>query len=125
VKPRTRIHIHCRSARLSLAALGAGLSLALPDGSAAEQDTAMQPLTELIDHERLAATDLAERLSPEPEDRQSRPPSWMGENFFYQKGVGLEYRQELRMGDHPVELGLQGPLHRKKKRVGLMVELRF
>jgi hypothetical protein len=112
---RKRIHSHHgRSACLSLAALGAGFSVGLRDAGAAEPSAGMLPVT------GLAGLD-----SPEPEDARSRPPSWLGENLFYKKHVGFEYRRELKLGGHPFELGLQGPLVRKKKRAGLMMEVRF
>jgi hypothetical protein len=97
-----RIHSRCgRRTRLALAVLGAGLSLGLGGAGASEP----------------------ERLPPE--EAQSRPPRWLGENWFYTKHVGLEYRRELKLGDLAIELGLQGPLVRKKKRAGVTVEIRF
>ena len=70
-----------------------------------------------------------------------RPPGWMGENVYYKKGTGLEYRQEAKLGENPIEVGIQGPILRKKKDrsgfaepggrqrrmsgVGLTVEVRF
>jgi hypothetical protein len=115
MKPCKRIHDHCgRGARLALAAVGASLSVGLYDAGAAEPSAGMLPVTGLADYS-----------SPEPEDARSRPPRWLGENWFYTKHVGLEYRRELRLGGHPFELGLQGPLMRKKKRAGLTMEIRF
>jgi hypothetical protein len=49
----------------------------------------------------------------------------MGENVHYKKGIGFEYSREMKLGDKPVELGLGGPVLRKKKGAGLTVELRF
>jgi hypothetical protein len=49
----------------------------------------------------------------------------MGENVHFKKGYGFEYRRELRMGETPLELGFKGPVVRKKKRLGLTVEVRF
>jgi len=97
-----------------LAARGAGLSLGLGGAGADEPSTGMIPMT-----------GLAERLAPEAEGGGSRPPRWLGENWFYKKHVGLEYRRELKLGGHAFELGLQGPLVRKKKRAGATVEIRF
>ena len=114
MKRRNRIHRHCRSACLSLAVLGGGLTLGLRGAGADEPSAGMLPVTGLADFP-----------SPEPEDARSRPPRWLGENWFYTKHVGLEYRRELKLGGHPFELGLQGPLVRKKKRAGLMMEIRF
>jgi hypothetical protein len=67
----------------------------------------------------------ADRVPPEPEDTRSQPPAWLGGNLFYRKHVGFEYRRELKLGSYPVELGIQGPLVRKKKRPGLVMEIRF
>jgi hypothetical protein len=39
----------------------------------------------------------------------------MGENVYYKKGTGLEYRQGAKFGESPLEIGVQGPLLRKKK----------
>ena len=43
---------------------------------------------------------------------------------LYLNQNGLELRQPLRVGEHRFELGLKGPLM-KRKRVGLAFELRF
>jgi hypothetical protein len=114
MKRRNRIHGDCRSAWLSLAVLGAGLSLGLRDAGGTEPTAGMLPFT-----------GLAERLAPEPEDAQSGPPRWLGENWFYKKHVGFEYRRDLKLGGHAFELGLQGPVVHKKKRAGLTMEIRF
>jgi len=115
MKRRNRIHGHRgRGARLALAAVGASLSVGLHDAGAAEPSAGMLPVT-----------GSAHPLSPEPEDARSSPPRWLGENWFYKKHVGLEYRRELKLGGHPFELGLQGPLVHKKKRAGVTVEIRF
>ena len=111
---RDRIHRHCRGACLSLAVLGAGLSVGLGEAGAAQPTAEMLPFT-----------GLAERIPPEPEPARSRPARWLGANLFYMKHVGFEYRGELTLGDHPVELGLPGPLVRNKKRPGLTMEIRF
>jgi hypothetical protein len=74
----------------------------------------------------LPVVGLADYFSPEPEDARLRPPRWLGPNLFFAKGVGLEYRRGLKLGDHLIEFGLQGPLvHRKKRAAGVTVELRF
>jgi hypothetical protein len=73
----------------------------------------------------LPVTGLADRLLPEPYDTEARPPRWLGENWFYKKHAGLEYRRELKLGDSAFVLGLQGPLVAKKNRAGLTVEIRF
>ena len=110
-----RIHRRCgRGARITLAALGAGLSLGPGAAGGVEPSAEMLPVI-----------GLAERLAPGAEDGASRPPRWLGENWFYRKHVGLEYRRELKLGGHPIELGFQGPLVRKKKRAGVTVEIRF
>ena len=94
-----------------LAVLGAGLSLALPSAVAAELD---------VEPSEPAWQRLAAEAPPAP-----RPPRWLGENVSYRKGVGLEYGGKLKLGDHPLEYGFQGPIVRKKKRVGLTFEVRF
>jgi hypothetical protein len=92
------------------ATLGVGLAIGLPaDGSAEPVEADAGPASY--------------RLAPALSD--PRPPAWMGENVYYRKGTGLEYRRELKLGDSPIELGLQGPIVRKKKSVGLTVEVRF
>ena len=90
-----------------LATLGIGLAIGLPAA---------------------AADSLAESGRSNPyglHPATQRPPAWLGENVHYRKGVGLEYRRDLKLGNKPIELGFQGPVVRKKKRVGLTVELRF
>jgi len=52
----------------------------------------------------------------------ARPPDW---TLHIQKGTGLEYRRRLRMGERPIELGVQGPVVRKKKSLGLTLVVRF
>jgi hypothetical protein len=107
--------IHSRrggSTRIALATLGASLSLGLGGAAADEPSAGMFPVAGVVD-----------RLPPE--NSQSRPPRWLGENWFYRKHVGLEYRRELKLGDRAVELGLQGPLMSKKKRAGVTLEIRF
>lgn len=92
------------------ATLGVGLAISLPaDGSAQPVEAETEPAFY--------------RLAPALSD--PRPPAWMGGNVYYRKGTGLEYRHELKLGDSPIELGLQGPIVRKKKSVGLTVEVRF
>jgi hypothetical protein len=93
-----------------LATLGVGLAVGLPMSSAAE------PFEEL-------PTTLSQRWLRL--DEGDRPPAWMGENVSYKKGVGLEYSRDLKLGETPVELGVGGPILRKKKGAGLTVELRF
>lgn len=95
-----------------LLALGTGLTLALPRASAAESD--LEPVEPAW----------LQRLNAE-EPADPRPPDWLGENVFYKKGVGLEYRHELKLGDRALELGFGGPVVRKKKRLGVTFELRF
>ena len=99
-----------------LAALGASLSLAIPCAAAndAEIDVdgnAIEPAW-------------TQRLVAYPSD-EKRPPRWLGKNVHFKKGVGLEYRSEWKLGDHPLEVGLQGPVVRKKKRLGVTFEVRF
>ena len=93
-----------------LATLGVGIAVGLPIGGAAE------PLEEIP----APASQRWMKL-----DVEDRPPAWMGENVAYKKGVGVEYSRELKLGERPVELGLGGPILRKKKGAGLTVELRF
>ncbi len=93
-----------------LATLGVGLAVGLPMSSSADP----------IEPRPLPAT--YRWLNPNSEER---PPEWLGENVYYRKGVGLEYRREMKVGQTPIELGLQGPIVRKKKSVGLTVEVRF
>ena len=109
-----RIRSHCvRGGRVTLAVFGAGLSLGLGGAGATEPSAGMLPVVGSIDD-----------LSAEPEDARLRPPSWLGPNLFYAKG-GLEYRRVLKLGDHPIELGFQGPAMQRKKRAGVTVEIRF
>jgi hypothetical protein len=113
MKRPNRIHSRCGGGiRLGVAAFGAGLSLGLGGAGADEPSAGMLPMD-----------GLAEPLAPE--NGHSGPPGWLGENWFYRKHVGLEYRRELKLGDHAVELGLQGPLMQKKKSAGVTVEIRF
>jgi hypothetical protein len=49
----------------------------------------------------------------------------MGENVEFRKGYGFEYRRALRMGETPLDIGVLGPVVRKKKSLGLTVEVRF
>ena len=108
-----------------LATLGVGLAVGLPIGGAAD------PLDEQSQEPAYVRW-----LSPNAD----RPPDWMGENVYYKKGAGLEYRHEGKFGESPVVVGVQGPLVRGKKDsspfpepshqrrvsgLGLAVELRF
>jgi hypothetical protein len=94
-----------------LATLGVGLAVGLPIGAAADPIEPRPRAAAVHDWTSLDADD--------------RPPAWMGENVLYKKGVGLEYRRALKVGEKPVELGIGGPILRKKKGAGLSVELRF
>jgi hypothetical protein len=85
-----------------LATLGVGLAIGLP------ASTEAAPLEDSETRARPAST---RWLDPNAE----RPPTWMGENVYYKKGTGLEYRQETKFGESPIEIGVQGPLLRKKK----------
>ncbi len=110
-----------------LATLGVGLAIGLPASTA-------------------AADPLETEANPRPvwtrwlDPNAERPP--IGESVYYKKGAGLEYRQELKLGGTPVELGFSGPLMRTRKDpspladpvtgrqkrmtgVGLTVEVRF
>ena len=93
-----------------LATLGMGIAVGLPIGGAAE------PVEEIPTPESQRWMKL---------EAQDRPPAWMGENVSYKRGVGLEYSRDLKLGEKPVELGVGGPILRKKKGAGLTVELRF
>ena len=62
---------------------------------------------------------------PSARRRFGSPPAWMGDHFHFQKGYGLEYRHILKMGAHPLEFGVQGPVIRKKKRLGVTLVVRF
>jgi hypothetical protein len=91
-----------------LATLGVGLAVGLPMSGAAD------PI----------------ELLPQPASQRwmtakDRPPEWMGENVHYKKGVGLEYSRETKLGNRPIELGVGGPVLRKKKGPGVTLELRF
>jgi hypothetical protein len=93
-----------------LATLGVGLAVGLPISGAAD------PFEEV-------PAPASQRWMNLDED--DRPPAWMGENVSYKRGVGLEYSRDLKLGETPVELGVGGPILRKKKGAGLTVELRF
>jgi len=93
-----------------LATLGVGLAVGLPLSAAADP---LEPTRPLPPSYRWLESD------------SDRPPEWLGEHVYYKKGSGLEYRRELKVGDNPIEVGLQGPIVRKKKSVGLTVEVRF
>ena len=108
-----------------LAVLGVGLAVGLPmtadaDPRDRDEDRAPSAWTRWLD--------------PNAE----RPP--IGENLYYKKGSGLEYRRAAKFGESPIEVGVQGPMLRKKKDpsgfagpnqtksgrgVGLSVEIRF
>ena len=93
-----------------LATLGVGLAVGMPIPATADPvESQPQPV--------------AERWMKL--DADDRPPAWMGENVSYKKGVGFEYSRDLKLGAKPVELGIGGPILRKKKGPGLTVELRF
>jgi hypothetical protein len=93
-----------------LATLGMGLAIGVPAAAGADP---------LVPGE-------STRTNPYGVSRTTQqPPAWLGENVHYRKGVGLEYSRELKVRGKPFELGFQGPVVRKKKRVGLTVELRF
>ena len=93
-----------------LATLGVGLAIGLPISAGADP----------VEDPTRAASHRWQRL-----DADDHPPKWMGENVRYKKGVGLEYMRETRLGERPVEIGVGGPILRKKKGPGLTVELRF
>ena len=93
---------------LATATLGMGLAIGMP--AAADSLAAGEP-----------SRNNPYRIDP----AKQHPPAWLGENVHYRKGVGLEYRRDLKLGNTPIELGFQGPVVRKKKRVGLTFELRF
>jgi hypothetical protein len=82
-----------------LATLGVGLAVGLPMAAAAdplEGEARTQPIwTRWLD------------------TNAEKPP--VGENVYYKKGAGLEYRQEAKLGDNPVVMGIQGPLVKSKK----------
>ena len=83
-----------------LATLGMGLAVGLPIGVAAD------PLD-------------SDEARPQPiwmrwlDANAEKPP--VGENLYYKKGAGLEYRQEAKVGDNPIVMGIQGPLVKSKK----------
>ncbi|TMA34491.1 MAG: hypothetical protein E6J87_06715 [Deltaproteobacteria bacterium] len=88
--------------------LGVGLAVGLPiSGSADPLEPRLEPTA-------------VRRLSPD-----DRLPNGLGENVRYKKGEGPEYGRELKVGAKPIEVGLQGPIVRKKKSVGLTLEVRF
>jgi len=67
-----------------------------------------------------AADPLVAEASPRPawtrwfDPNAERPPG-LGENVYYKKGAGLEYRQGTKLGASPIEFGVEGPLLRGKK----------
>jgi hypothetical protein len=94
----------------------------------------------------------ADADSPDPDEDRARPAwtRWLdpnaerppiGSNLYYKKGSGFEYRRAAKFGESPIEVGVQGPMLRKKKDpsgfagpsrstksgrgVGLSVEIRF
>ena len=83
-----------------LATLGVGLAVGLPMSTAADP--------------------LEAEASPRPawtrwfDSNAERPPG-LGENVYYKKGAGLEYRQGTKLGASPIEFGVEGPLLRGKK----------
>ena len=89
-----------------LATLGFGLAIGLPVSAAADpSNTEAQPAP------------VWERwLGPNAE----RPP--VGENIFYKKGAGLEYRQEMKFGESPVQVGIAGPVIKSKKNPSAFTE---
>ena len=108
-----------------LATLGVGLAIGFPVAAAADP----------LDGDAKPRPVWTRWLDPKAE----KPP--IGENVYYKKGTGLEYRQDMKVGQNPIEVGIQGPLLKKKKDpsmfagpsgaprrmsgVGLTVELRF
>ena len=82
-----------------LATLGFGLAVGLPIAGAADP----------LDAEARPQPIWTRWLGANAE----RPP--VGENIYYKKGAGLEYRQEAKVGESPVVLGVQGPLVKSKK----------
>ena len=80
---------------------------------------------------RALAGDSKRPLLSEPESRDAEQAdvwqpdvetrAWRG---LYLNKSGLEIRQPLQLGERRFELGLKGPLM-KRKRVGLKLELRF
>ena len=96
-----------------LATVGFGLAVGLPISGAADPLDPLDPDSRPAAHRWLTSD-------------SGRPPAWLGENVYYKKGSGLEYRiHEMKLGETPVEVGLQGPIIRKKKSVGLTFEVRF
>jgi hypothetical protein len=93
-----------------LATIGVGLAVGMPMSSAADP-VENRPMPSSI-----------RWLDPNTD----RPPAWLGENVYYKKGAGLEYRlHETKVGETPIQVGVQGPIVRKKKSVGLTFEVRF
>ena len=82
-----------------LATLGIGLAVGLPIAGSADPLDAEAP--------------------PQPmwtrwlDSNAERPP--VGENIYYKKGAGLEYRQEAKLGESRLVMGVQGPLVKSKK----------
>ena len=97
-----------------LAALGIAISLALPCAAASDDE---------LDADAIEPA-WTRRLVADLRD-EKRPPRWLGENLHFKKGVGLEYRSDWKLGDRELEVGLQGPVVRKNKRLGLTFEVRF
>ena len=93
-----------------VAAMGAGLTLALP--AAAEEDyerivRSLRPGAEL----RRAVKDLEHQL--------------LGDDLRIKGGYGLEYRNYLKFRGREYEVRLRGPIVKRKRGLGLSVEVRF
>src|SRR5262245_53271559 len=85
-----------------LAMLGIGLAVGLPVSSAADSADADEP----------ARSSWAARWLDHDAEKA---PQWMGENMYFKKGTGLEYRHDAKLGQNSIEVGVQGPLLKKKK----------
>lgn len=119
---RAIVRAHRRGSAAIPAALALALTAALPFAPAPSRadPPAGAPAVEL----RPTAT-AARQLELNASSARPSPPGWMGENVYFQKGSGFEYRQRLRMGGRPIEVGVQGPVVRKKKSLGLTLVVRF
>lgn len=113
--PRAR-----RSRRVPALALALAATLPLAPAALRAEPDDERPATE-----RRRTLTAARHLEPGAGSDPTRPLAWMTENLHIQKGTGLEYRRRLRMGERPIELGVQGPVVRKKKSLGLTLVVRF
>ena len=100
------------------AILTMGLLLTVGAAARADEDSAEQEPTLHRSVEILAHMARPEIETPRPER------SWFTSNIHIKKKRGLEYTHVMSFNGRPLLLNFQGPLMRKK-RLGLLLELRF